>query len=60
MPGKHKRQPISLRLPEDDENWLRARAAATGRAVNAIVADAVSRLRSQLSPDPRDPKEGDS
>ena len=60
MPGKHKRQPISLRLPEDDENWLRARAAATGRAVNAIVADAVSRLRSQLSPDTRDPKEGDS
>ena len=59
MPGKHKRQPISLRLPEDDENWLRARAAATGRAVNAIVADAVSRLRSQLSPDPRDPKENE-
>ena len=54
MPGKHKRQPISLRLPEDDENWLRARAAATGRAVNAIVADAVSRLRSQLSPDTRE------
>ena len=57
MPGKHKRQPISLRLPEDDENWLRARAAATGRAVNAIVADAVSRLRSQLSPEHQEQEE---
>jgi hypothetical protein len=48
-PSKHKHPPISLRLPEADRFWLLSHAEASGRPVNAIVADAVAAYRAALA-----------
>lgn len=45
MPSKHKHNPIPVRFPEADRAWLLAYAAATGRAVNAILAEALAQYR---------------
>ena len=54
MPDRHAERPVCFRPAPDDRAWLLAHAKATGQAVNAILAEALSRLRSQLSPDPRE------
>jgi hypothetical protein len=41
MPSRHKRFPLSVRLPEAEEARLRARAAEMGLAIGPLVADAV-------------------
>jgi hypothetical protein len=59
MPDRHKRPPLSLRLPRDDESWVRAHAAVTGRPVSAVIADAVRLHRQQAESDPGGyPREG--
>ena len=45
---RHKRAPLSLRLPQHDEAWLLAYAAEAGRPVNAIVAEAVALHRKRV------------
>ena len=45
LTDRHKRQPISLRLTEADEAWLRDQASATSRPVRAIIADAIREKR---------------
>ena len=60
MTSQHKHPPLSYRPPKDsgDEAWLREHSEQTGRSVNAILADAVSRYRAQSQdPDTTDPKE---
>ena len=45
---RHKFKPIRVRPRESDRLWLVEHAAATGRAVNAIVADAIAAYRAGL------------
>jgi hypothetical protein len=46
---RHKYKPIRVRPREADRLWLLEHSAATGRAVNAIVSDAISAYRASLS-----------
>jgi hypothetical protein len=46
---RHKYKPIRVRPRESDRLWLLEHSAATGRAVNAIVSDAISAYRASLS-----------
>jgi hypothetical protein len=48
-----KYNPIGFRPPEPDRLWLLAYAQRTGRAVNAILAEALARFRA----DHEDPQE---
>ncbi len=48
-PDRHKHKPIRVRPRETDLLWLLEHSAATGRAVNAIVSDAVAAYRAGLS-----------
>ena len=45
---RHKFKPIRVRPREADRLWLAEHSAATGRAVNAIVADAIAAYRASL------------
>ena len=45
---RHKFKPIRVRPRELDRLWLAEHSAATGRAVNAIVADAIAAYRASL------------
>jgi len=49
MPGPHKRAPLSVRLTEDDEEWLRMHAEYTGQPVNALLRLAVADLRAKVT-----------
>jgi len=49
MPDRHKRHPITLRLPEGDRAWLEEHARETGRPVRAILADALAAYRRALA-----------
>ncbi len=51
MPSAHKHPPIPFRPPEEDRARLLAYAQASGRAVNAILAEA---LREYLGKNARD------
>jgi hypothetical protein len=48
--GAHKRSPVSLRLPQGDEAWLRDYAKRTGKPVNQILAELVASLRAAEEP----------
>lgn len=45
MPSKHRRNPLTVRLPDGERAWLREYAFATGRPVGAVINDAVRTLR---------------
>ena len=45
MPSQHKHPAITFRPPEADRGWLLAHAKATGRAVNAILREALAAYR---------------
>jgi len=51
MPNQHRHPPIPFRPPEGDRAWLLAHAAATGRPVNAMLADALRAYRASLDPE---------
>ena len=46
--------PISFRAPAPDREWLLAYAQRTGRAVNAILAEALARFRADHDDEPRE------
>ena len=46
---RHKYKPIRVRPRESDRLWLAEHSAATGRAVNAIVSDAIAAYRASVS-----------
>ena len=54
MPNQQKYRPISFRPPEADRLWLIAYAKQTERAVNAILTEAVQRLRADIEQRERD------
>lgn len=41
MPDRHKRHPLTVRLPEGERSRLQAYAERTGQPVGRVVADAV-------------------
>lgn len=45
---RHKYKPIRFRPPEADRLWLMERHEKTGRAVNAILADALAEHRARI------------
>ena len=45
MPSQHKHYPVAYRPPGELRAWLLAYAKQTGRAVNAIITQALSELR---------------
>jgi len=49
MADRHKRTPISLRLPADTEAWLRDYAEAHGLALRAVILAAVAEYRERES-----------
>ena len=51
MPGsdRHKYKPLRVRPREPDRLWLVEHSAATGKAVNAIVSDAIAAYRASSS-----------
>jgi predicted transcriptional regulator len=49
MPSQHQRPPLSVRLPEALETWLRKHAAETKRPVNAVITEAVTRYRARIN-----------
>jgi len=46
---RHKRAPVRVRLREPDHIWLLEHATETGRPINAILADALTAYRANLS-----------
>lgn len=48
MADRHKHPPIRFRPPEPDRLWLMERAEETGRAVNAILAEALAEHRARI------------
>lgn len=44
MPSQHKRNPLTLRLPEGERQRLEAYAERTGQPVGRVIADAVRAL----------------
>ena len=46
---RHKYKPLRVRPRESDRLWLVEHSAATGKAVNAIVSDAIAAYRASLS-----------
>jgi hypothetical protein len=51
MPDRHKSNPIPFRPPERDRAWLIKHAQRTGKAVNAILADALATYRERHEKD---------
>lgn len=51
MPSQHKHPPVPFRPSEDDRLWLLRYAAQTGRAVNAILREALADLRAKYDPE---------
>ena len=49
MTDRHKYKPVRFRPPESDRLWLVEHAATTGRAVNAVLADALAAYRATVS-----------
>ena len=49
MPDRHKHKPLRFRPPETDLLWLLEHSAETGRAVNAVLSDALAAYRQSLS-----------
>lgn len=47
MPDRHKHPPIRFRPPEADRLWLAAYQQETGKPMNAILTEAVQRLRAE-------------
>lgn len=45
MADRHKASPISFRPTEDDREWLLEYAKRTGKAVNALLREALALLR---------------
>jgi hypothetical protein len=45
MADRHRRRPLSLRLPEEERAWLYAHAGATGQPVRAILRQALAEYR---------------
>ena len=54
MPNQHKHKPVAYRPPAELRDWLLAFAKRSGRAVNAVITDALSEYRIA-----HDPQEGD-
>ena len=61
MSNRHKSPMLGWHPPAELSAWARAEAAKRGVRLSVILTEALSRLRSQLSPDPRetDPKENE-
>jgi hypothetical protein len=59
LPSQHKHPAISFRPPAEAWEWLKNRATESGRAVNAILAEALSEYRTRHDPETPDPKEND-
>jgi len=55
---RHKHTPIRFRPPEADRLWLLEYAAKAGRAVNAVLAEALAEYRARR--EGRDAGEGQS
>jgi hypothetical protein len=51
MSSQHKHNPIPFRPPAGDRAWLLAHAAETGRAVNAVLAEALVQYRQRAEQD---------
>ena len=49
MPSQHKHPPVSFRPPEADRAWLLEHAKAEGKAVNAVLAEALAQYRAALA-----------
>jgi len=47
---RHKTTPISLRPPADLRAWLESYAELEGRAVRAVIIDALNAYRSTVAP----------
>jgi hypothetical protein len=47
MPDRHKHSPVRFRPPEADRLWLLEYAAKMGRAVNAVLAEALAEYRAR-------------
>lgn len=47
MPSQHKANPVTFRPPECDRLWLVTFAEKTGRAVNAILTEALADYRTK-------------
>lgn len=45
MPNQHKRTPLSVRLPEAEEAWLRGYAETWDCSLSQAVAEAVQALK---------------
>jgi predicted transcriptional regulator len=45
MSDRHKRNPVTVRLPEDLRAWVKRYAAVTGRPVNAVIVEAITEKR---------------
>jgi Arc/MetJ-type ribon-helix-helix transcriptional regulator len=63
-PALNPKPPLSVRLPEDDEDWLRMHAEYTGQSVSDVVRGAIADLRAKVTDahlltfgSPYDPKE---
>lgn len=50
---RHKTPATTVRLPETERRWLLAYAEATGRQVNAIIAEAVAEYRERTGDPPQ-------
>jgi hypothetical protein len=51
MADRHKHTPIRFRPPEADRLWLLEYADATGRPVNAVLAEALAEYRKRREVD---------
>ena len=49
MADRHKRPPLYFRPRPEDRAWLEAFTAETGRAPNAILADALTAYREAMT-----------
>lgn len=54
MPSRHKRNPLTVRLPEGERSRLEDHAARTGRKVNQVVVDAVREKLDREQPESLD------
>ena len=54
MSNRHKSPMLGWHPPAELSAWARAEAAKRGVRLSVILTEALSRLRSQLSPDPRE------
>jgi hypothetical protein len=48
MADRHKHPPIRFRPPEAERLWLAAYQERTGKPMNAILTEAVRRLRAEV------------